>query len=190
MAGMTILLRPWSLDDADDLSRAARSAADLAPQFGSADLSAPDAAREFIARSLRFDDSAKNWAVEADGHAVGNIGATGIEFRHQTAWMSYWLAAPARGKGIATAALARVSEWAFASGLHRLELGHRVNNPSSCRVALAAGFLAEGVERQKLRYGDTRFDVETHARLASDPAPSGRGTAVALRTNVQVRRQV
>ncbi|CAL4860456.1 GNAT family N-acetyltransferase [Microbacterium sp. MM2322] len=187
---MTILLRPWRVDDADDLSRAARSAPDLAPQFGGTDLSDPDAARDFISRFLRFDDSAKNWAVEVHGEAVGNAGATGIEFRHQTAWMSYWLAASARGKGIAVAAVARISEWAFASGLHRLELGHRVNNPASCRVARAAGFPAEGVERQKLRYGDTRFDVETHARLATDPSPSTHGTAVALRTDVQVRRQV
>jgi RimJ/RimL family protein N-acetyltransferase len=44
---------------------------------------------------------------------------------------------------------------------------------ASCRVASAAGFLAEGIERQKLRYGAERFDVQTHARLASDPYPAG-----------------
>jgi RimJ/RimL family protein N-acetyltransferase len=46
-----------------------------------------------------------------------------------------------------------------------------LNNPASCRVATIAGFRAEGVERQKLRYGSERFDVETHARLATDPVP-------------------
>ncbi|WP_440697198.1 GNAT family N-acetyltransferase [Clavibacter nebraskensis] len=44
-----------------------------------------------------------------------------------------------------------------------------MNNPASCRVARRAGFIAEGIERAKLRYGDERFDVETHARLATDP---------------------
>ena len=39
------------------------------------------------------------------------------------------------------------------------------------RTAPPRGFAAEGVERAKLRYGDERFDVETHARLASDPDP-------------------
>jgi RimJ/RimL family protein N-acetyltransferase len=47
-----------------------------------------------------------------------------------------------------------------------------VNNPASCAVAMRAGFAAEGIERAKLRYGVERFDVETHARLATDPAPS------------------
>lgn len=38
-------------------------------------------------------------------------------------------------------------------------------------MATRAGFVAEGVERQKLRYGTQRFDVETHARLRTDPRP-------------------
>ena len=64
---------------------------------------------------------------------------------------------------------AALAEHAFAGlGLFRLELGHRLDNPASCRVASRAGFAAEGVERSKLRYGDLRFDVETHARLATD----------------------
>lgn len=47
-----------------------------------------------------------------------------------------------------------------------------MNNPASCRVATSAGFLPEGIERAKLRYGDERFDVEAHARLRTDPAPA------------------
>ncbi len=62
--------------------------------------------------------------------------------------------------------------------LHRLELGHRLSDPASCRVAVAAGFRAEGVERDKLRYGDERFDVETHARLSGDPSPVGSRVAL------------
>lgn len=169
---MSVVLRPWSSGDASALSDASRSAPDLATQFGGADLSTRAAAEVFIDQSLRFDEHVKNWAVVEDGVAVGNVGAAAIEFRHETAWMYYWLAAGARGKGFATGALIVVSEWAFENGLYRLELGHRVNNPASCRVATAAGFLAEGIEREKLRYGDVRYDVETHARLASDPAPA------------------
>jgi hypothetical protein len=40
------------------------------------------------------------------------------------------------------------------------------------RVATSAGFLVEGLERQKLKYGDERFDVELHSRLATDPEPA------------------
>lgn len=169
---MSVVLRPWISGDASALSEASQSASDLATQFGGADLSTLAAAEAFIDQSLRFDEHVKNWAVVEDDVAIGNVGASAIEFRHGTAWMYYWLAAGARGKGYATGALIAVSDWVFEKGLYRLELGHRVNNPASCRVATAAGFLAEGIEREKLRYGDVRYDVETHARLATDPAPA------------------
>lgn len=157
--------------DASALTEAASGAPDLAVQLGGAELTSVSAAESFIEQSLRFDERAWNWAVVADGIPVGNVGVSAIEFRHETAWMSYWLATSARGNGYASRALVAVSGRAFEYGLHRLELGHRVNNPASCRVATAAGFRAEGIERQKLRYGDARYDVETHARLATDPAP-------------------
>jgi hypothetical protein len=44
-----------------------------------------------------------------------------------------------------------------------------LSSDDACRVW---GLAAEGIERAKLRYGDERFDVETHARLATDPAPA------------------
>ncbi len=169
---MGIQLRPWRRADGGALFQAARTSPELRVQFGGIHLSGVGAAEVFIVESLRFDDGTKNWAIVEDGVAVGNLGAAAIERRHDTAWMSYWLAASSRGKGYAVAGLVAASEWLFADGMHRLELGHRLNNPASCRVATAAGYRAEGVEREKLRYGDERFDVETHARLATDDVPS------------------
>lgn len=82
--------------------------------------------------------------------------------------------AVARGRGVATTAVRAVAASALDDlGRFRLELGHRTNNPASCRVATAAGFPVEGLERAKLGYGGERFDVELHARLATDPARSG-----------------
>ncbi|WFR66232.1 GNAT family protein [Curtobacterium flaccumfaciens] len=52
------------------------------------------------------------------------------------------------GAGLATRAVAAAADEAFASGLHRLELGHRTNNPASCAVATRCGFAAEGIERE------------------------------------------
>lgn len=169
---MPVFLRPWLLRDAPALLAARWSSPDLNTQFTGADLSDEAQATDYIGNFLRFSDSAKNWAVVEDGVAVGNVGLSAIETRHQTAWASYWLAGGARGRGYAARALQTVSEWAFDTGLFRLELGHRVNNPASCQVVTAAGFSTEGIERQKLRYGTERFDVETHARLASDPDPT------------------
>ena len=47
-----------------------------------------------------------------------------------------------------------------------------MNNPASARVAVAAGFLREGLERRKLLIDGERFDVVSYARLADDPWPS------------------
>jgi [ribosomal protein S5]-alanine N-acetyltransferase len=67
------------------------------------------------------------------------------------------------------AATKKVAEWAFGErGLFRMELGHRVSNAASCAVATRAGFLPEGIERAKGSYEGVRYDVERHARLATD----------------------
>ncbi|WP_445443037.1 GNAT family N-acetyltransferase [Clavibacter sp. km1a] len=164
-------LRPWIASDADALRAAFLSTSDLVAQLGGADLATVAAADAHIAGPLASDDAHRIWAIVDDGVAVGSVGVSAIDRRHDTAWLHYWLAAAGRGRGLATRALAAAAGWAFADGLFRLELGHRVNNPASCRVATRAGFAQEGIERAKLRYGDARFDVETHARLATDPPP-------------------
>jgi len=184
-------VRPWRSSDAPVLL-AASADPELARQFGGVRFADVAAAEAFIGATYRFDGHARYWAIVADvadvadvvdvaegragsdgagARVVGCVGVTAIEHTHGTAWVSYWLTPEARGRGLATRALAAAAEDAFALGLHRLELGHRTNNPASCAVATRAGFRAEGVEREKLRYGDDRFDVETHARLATDPTP-------------------
>lgn len=171
---MALLLRPWSPSDAPALYEAVNAADDLAQQFGERDLSSVEECDRFIRQVLaREAEDGVFWAIAVDGQAVGSIAVNHLEQRHQTGWVFYWLGASARGKGLAARGLASVAQWVFeVAGSYRLELGHRTNNPASCRVALAAGFAVEGIEREKLRYGDERFDVETHARLASDPAPA------------------
>jgi RimJ/RimL family protein N-acetyltransferase len=168
------VLRPWAATDADDLRAAVRASDDLERQLGGLDLRDREACAQFLAEQLvPATATGRHFAVAVDGHAVGNVSVSHIEHRHSTAWLSYWLAAPVRGRGLATRALATAADWAFAKPrLVRLELGHRVDNPASCAVATRAGFPAEGVERSKLAYGDLRYDVETHARLIDDPRPA------------------
>ena len=137
---MNVVVRPWTREDAPALVTAATTTPDLAAQFGGVTLDRLEAAETFIDESLRFDATVKNWAVVEDGVAAGNIGASAIEFRHDSAWVYYWLAAAARGRGFAIGGLLAISDWAFDSGLYRLELGHRVNNPASRRVIEKCGF--------------------------------------------------
>ncbi|KGM08810.1 GNAT family N-acetyltransferase [Cellulomonas bogoriensis] len=170
---MPVELRPWSLLDADALVSASSGSPDLYKQLGGATLRTRGEAEEFIGAHLLPGDGRHDFAFSVDGVAVGNVGINRLDEVHQTAWTYYWLAAGHRGRGWAARGLAALSTWALTErGLFRLELGHRVNNPASCRVATSAGFRPEGLQRAKLRYGSERFDVETHARLATDPVPS------------------
>lgn len=128
------------------------------------------------ARAYLLAIAADALAIDIDGEAVGCVMAAQRDARHGTAWMSYWLAPAARGMGLASRALDTLSRQLFDEGLHRLELGARANNPDSVAVAERAGYLREGLERERLGYVDEqgvvrRFDVVRLARLATDPAP-------------------
>lgn len=167
----SIVLRPWRLDDASSLV-AAFSSDDLDAQGGP--LATEEQAREWIEKwhTGRSAGRGAAFAIAVDDVPVGGVALSDIERRHDTAWTSYWLAEFTRGLGLGFRATAGLATYGFEElSLHRLELGHRVNNPTSCRVATRAGFAVEGTERSKLRYGAERFDTETHARLATDPAP-------------------
>jgi ribosomal-protein-alanine N-acetyltransferase len=166
-------LRWWTAADAAALQQAATESPDLAAQLGDAALGSVRECAAVIEERLadRRTDTV-NLALTMDGWAVGNVGVTRIERRHSTAWVSYWLTTSFRGRGLLSRGLASAAGWAHQDlGIFRLELGHRVDNVASCAVARAVGFRAEGLERAKLLYGDERFDVETHARLSSDPLP-------------------
>ena len=166
------LLRAWTANDAAALHAAFVSDPDLERQLGRK-LGSVAEARDYIDTELSGSSADKrSFAVDVNGTAVGSVGISAIAPRHQTAWVSYWMAPAARGQSLAGRAVAAAATWALRDGgVFRLELGHRTNNPASCRVAAKAGFQVEGIERAKLRYGNVRFDVETHSRLATDPEP-------------------
>ena len=172
----SVELRPWSIEDAGGLQSAVIDSEDLRTQFGAGDLTTLDGCVDVIKRHLAVSlPSVRNFAISISGRAVGNVGVSHMERRHDTGWVHYWLAADVRGHGLATRALASVATWAFEDrDLFRLELAHGVSNPASCHVATRSGFRAEGVERLKLKLGRERFDLETHARLRTDPPPQAR----------------
>jgi RimJ/RimL family protein N-acetyltransferase len=113
-----------------------------------------------------------SWLVKDTlGELLGAVSVFNIDPKSVTGQAGYWVAAPARGRGVASSALAAAARFAFgALGLSRVDLFHSVENVGSCRTALKAGFPQEGTHRQSYRYGDgERHDEHSHARLASDP---------------------
>ncbi|MFD7511568.1 GNAT family N-acetyltransferase, partial [Streptomyces sp. NPDC059853] len=129
------------------------------------------AAAGWLARRAaeRAAGTAHSWAVTENGALLGCVAVSVPGGPHGGGWVSYWTVPAARGRGVARTAVRALASWCFDElGLHRLELGHRVDNPASCRVATAAGFSVEGRQREKLTYDGVRYDVELHARLATD----------------------
>ncbi|MFE7098488.1 GNAT family N-acetyltransferase [Streptomyces erythrochromogenes] len=166
-------LRRWSPADAGAVLAAFADPV-MAWQTGEPVVDLPAARRWLAARAEQWDaGSAFAFAVVDGADAVlGNVAVGAVDRRHRTGWVSYWTTAAARGRGVASGGCRAVAAWAFEdAGLFRLELGHRVNNPASCRVARAAGFAVEGIQRSRLEYDGVRHDVELHARLAGDPVP-------------------
>ncbi|WP_223166552.1 GNAT family N-acetyltransferase [Nonomuraea sp. SYSU D8015] len=167
MISVNVRLREWRDSDAPAVLDAFQ-APDLRRQAAWPIITLKDA-RGWIAS---WEGAGHAFAVVIDGaggeRVVGNVAVTKID-THDTGWVSYWVVPEARGRGIAVAATEKLVRWAFDErGLYRLELGHRTNNPASCRVATKAGFRPEGIERGKLRHDGVRYDVERHARLATD----------------------
>ena len=80
--------------------------------------------------------------IVEDGRIVGRIALTGIArgpFLSGT--LGYWVAQAANGRGVATAAVARIARLAFDElRLHRIEAGTLVHNTASQRVLEINGF--------------------------------------------------
>ena len=157
---------------ASDMSRvldAFTSADDMARQGQVSDMSE---AETYVARLLAPDGEHLPFAMVGDNDLLFGLVALSVDSGNRNAWFWYWTHSAARGSGWTGRAATAVANWALTSGgLHRLELGHRVNNSASRGVALAAGFVQEGVEREKFLIDGQRIDVVTYGRLASDHIP-------------------
>ena len=174
-SGTGLALRRWAAEDVEAV-RVAFEGPQMRQQAQEPVVSEESAARWIEAREQEWEAGTGFAFAVVDGdRVVGNVAVGSVSWPHGSGWVSYWTTAAARGRGVAAEACRTASEWAFGdAGLFRLELGHRVNNPASCRVARAAGYAVEGLQRQKLAYDGVRYDVELHARLATDPPPPDR----------------
>jgi RimJ/RimL family protein N-acetyltransferase len=136
-----------------------------------------DAARAWITNCNQGWRDGKNlgFAVHdaVTGELLGEVSLGYLDPLFRLASIGYWTMPDARGKGVASRAVAVVTRWGFqALGLHRIDLGHAVGNLASCRVAEKNGFRREGVQRGFLPRLDGGWDDnEMHARLADDPEP-------------------
>lgn len=165
-----LLLRPWQPGDADDVLHGLSNPLVVRwnPRLPLRDL---PAAAAWIGRRAQSwaDGRAASWAVVEDHRVVGSVALRDLNTVDAFAVASYWTMPAARGRGVAVAALARATSYAFDGlGLHRVQLAHAVANAASCRVAEKTGFRLEGTLRQSNRLTDGFSDEHWHARLVTD----------------------
>jgi RimJ/RimL family protein N-acetyltransferase len=111
-------------------------------------------------------------ALDGDGRLVGLGLAFGIDRAEGEAELGYIVTPEARGRGLGTAILRALTDWAFAAtGVRRLRLVVDVENPASLRVAERSGYVREGVMRSVHAKNGRRMDAVLLSRLPSDPAP-------------------
>lgn len=108
-------------------------------------------------------------AVESEGRLCGMIGLNSTSWKVGSTEAGYWLAPWGRGRGLMTTALLAMTGFAFAQGLHRVEVRVATGNLASLGVALRAGFRIEGTLRQAARTHDGPVDILVLSRLDTDP---------------------
>ena len=82
--------------------------------------------------------------------------------------LGYVVAPDARGRGVATAMLRSLTDWAFEQGMLRATLIIDVDNAASERVAEHCGYVREGVMRSIFFKDERRIDATLWSRLPSD----------------------
>ncbi len=170
MSPPTLRLRPWHAADLPALWDLYRADADLVRQFPP--VSSIEDLQDWLHRYAKLDEHNAVLALDIDGELAGCVAVLG-KCENANGWVFYWLASRHRGRGYVSAALTTLANWALkAGGWYRLELAYRTNNPSSGRTAGRAGFMVEGLEREKFLIDGERIDVQTAARLATDPVPT------------------
>jgi RimJ/RimL family protein N-acetyltransferase len=110
----------------------------------------------------------------APGTLLGVALAPEIDREALEAELGYLTAPAARGRGIATAAVRRLTRWAFDDqGLQRVTLLIDDANVGSRRVAERCGYVRDGILRNSYVKPGIRADVHVYSRLPTDPEPVG-----------------
>ena len=170
-----LVLRPWAVDDRDALV-----AAWVDPEVRRwtavpGDVS-PDAAARWIAGGWRRRE--EGLALDFvgvsvdDGRILGEVGLSAFDTDRRAARIGWWTAAPERGRGVATAMVRAMTDWAHAGPLALRVVVAEVDlgNPASVAVARAAGYELLGKVPGRLTEGST---TDGRMVFASQPPACG-----------------
>jgi len=120
------------------------------------------------------DLRANEWAiVDASSDAfLGSILLHSCDWKNRRAEVGFWVVLEARRRGVLSAALALVLDWAFDSGIERMELTALPGNDAVAAIATRFGFVYEGTLRGRNLERGRRVDLLIWGLLASERAAS------------------
>lgn len=101
---------------------------------------------------------------------AGVISFHTISIENYRAEIGYWMCAPMRGKGIGTIAAKMITGYGFETmGFKRIEAAVDADNHASQKLLLSAGYMREGVLRQRVtRSNGEQIDMVELAALADE----------------------
>lgn len=113
--------------------------------------------------------------VELDGQIVGSVtGYPILRGPSQSVTLGYWVSESVAGRGVITAAVARVCDFCFFErGLHRVEINIKPDNERSIRVVEKLGFREEGYKKDFLHINGQWADHISYALTIEEVYPQG-----------------
>jgi RimJ/RimL family protein N-acetyltransferase len=171
----TILLRPYTLEDTDNLYDAARESIDEVYPF--LPWCHPDSMREESEEWIRtcikrWDRGAVyNFAIFDPSELIflGGCGLDLLGSENSRANLGYWVRTSATGRGVATLAIRLLADYGFKQlALRRIEILRATHKHASRKVAEDVGAKLEGVLRNRLVIHDVSYDTYSYALIPSD----------------------
>jgi RimJ/RimL family protein N-acetyltransferase len=167
-----LILRPFTLDDANDVQRLAGEKAIADTTLNIPHPYENGMAEEWIT-THRKQMAAGEVAVFAIGLREGKalVGAIGLTIHQQfnRAEFGYWIGCSHWNKGYCTEAGKAVFRYGFETlNLNRIFAFHMTRNPASGRVMQKLGMVHEGHFRQHVKKWDKYEDLEFYGILRAD----------------------
>ncbi len=172
LATERLLLRPFSLSDANDVQRLAGDRAIADTTINIPHPYEDGMAEEWIGKHQETFDQGKGvcFAIttKADGALVGAISLMGVSAGHQ-AEMGFWVGKPYWNEGFCTEAANAVLRYAFEQmGLVRVHAIHFSRNSASGRVMQKVGMKHEGRRAHHVRKWGVFEDLDLYGILRED----------------------
>lgn len=166
-----LLLRPFSLEDAEDMFRI-YSDVETMKYWSEQPAKDVAAAQEMVRKDIEFDgETAVFWAIvdKTSDTVIGKCTLFAYSDQNRRAEIGYVLSRSFWGRGVMTEACKAIINLAFGElQLHRIEADTDVENAGSIALLQKLGFQNEGLFRQRWRVYDEWQDSLMLGLLAPD----------------------